>query len=64
MTCCVTRNNLTSDQIRTATITRGAMFRLPQYMDSSAAVIFRELYDEDCLRCAGPRRVRRETSLL
>ncbi len=26
------------------------MFCLPQYIDSSAAVIFRELHDEDCLR--------------
>ena len=26
------------------------MFCLPQYVESSAAVIFRELHDEDCLR--------------
>ncbi len=26
------------------------MFYLPQYIDSSAAIIFRELRDEDCLR--------------
>jgi cell filamentation protein len=26
------------------------MFCLPQYMDSSAAIILRELHDEDCLR--------------
>ncbi len=26
------------------------MFCLPQYIDSSAAVIFGELHDEDCLR--------------
>ena len=37
-------------QIRTVTIAKGAMFCLPQYIDSSAAVVFRELYDEDCLR--------------
>ena len=29
---------------------KGAMFCLPQYIDSSAAIIFRELHDEDCLR--------------
>jgi cell filamentation protein, protein adenylyltransferase len=37
-------------QIRTVTIARGAVFCLPQYIDSSAAVIFGELHDEDCLR--------------
>ena len=37
-------------QIRTVAIARGAVFCLPQYIDSSAAVIFGELHDEDCLR--------------
>jgi cell filamentation protein len=37
-------------QIRTVAIAKSAMFCLPQYIDSSAAVIFRELHDEDCLR--------------
>jgi cell filamentation protein len=37
-------------QIRTVAIAKGAMFCLPQYIDSSAAVIFRELHDEECLR--------------
>ncbi len=37
-------------QIRTVAIAKGAMFCLPQYIDSSATVIFRELHDEDCLR--------------
>jgi cell filamentation protein len=37
-------------QIRTVAIAKGAMFCLPQYIDSSAAIIFRELHDEDCLR--------------
>ncbi|HEY6312642.1 MAG TPA: Fic family protein [Streptosporangiaceae bacterium] len=37
-------------QIRTVAIAKSAMFYLPQYIDSSAAVIFRELHDEDCLR--------------
>jgi cell filamentation protein len=36
-------------QIRTVAIAKGAVFCLPQYIDSSAAVIFRELRDEDCL---------------
>jgi cell filamentation protein len=36
-------------QIRTVAIAKGAMFCLPQYIDSSAAVIFGELHDEDCL---------------
>jgi len=36
-------------QIRTVVIAKGAMFCLPQYIDSSAAVIFGELHDEDCL---------------
>jgi cell filamentation protein len=31
-------------------IAKSAMFCLPQYIESSAAVIFRELRDEDCLR--------------
>jgi cell filamentation protein len=37
-------------QIRTVAIAKGAMFCLPQYIDSAAAIIFRELHDEDCLR--------------
>jgi cell filamentation protein len=37
-------------QIRTVAIAKGAMFCLPQYVDSSASVIFRGLHDEDCLR--------------
>ena len=37
-------------QIRTVAIAKGAMFCLPQYIESSAAIIFRELHDEDCLR--------------
>jgi cell filamentation protein, protein adenylyltransferase len=37
-------------QIRTAAIAKSAMFCLPQYIESSAAVIFRELHDEACLR--------------
>ena len=37
-------------QIRTVAIAKGAMFCLPQYIDSAAAVIFGELHDEDCLR--------------
>jgi cell filamentation protein len=37
-------------QIRTVAIAKGAVFCLPQYVESSAAVIFRELHDEDCLR--------------
>jgi cell filamentation protein len=37
-------------QIRTVAIANGAMFCLPQYIESSAAIIFRELHDEDCLR--------------
>jgi len=37
-------------QIRTVAIAKGAMFCLPHYIDSSAAVIFGELHDEDCLR--------------
>lgn len=37
-------------QIRTVAIAKGAMFCLPQHIDSSAAVIFGELRDEDCLR--------------
>jgi cell filamentation protein len=36
-------------QIRTVAIAKGAMFCLPQYIESSAGVIFRELHDEDCL---------------
>ena len=37
-------------QIRTVAIAKGAVFCLPQYIDSSATIIFRELHDEDCLR--------------
>jgi cell filamentation protein len=37
-------------QIRTVAIAKGTVFCLPQYIESSAAVIFRELHDEDCLR--------------
>jgi cell filamentation protein len=37
-------------QIRTVAMAKGAMFCLPQYIDSSAAIIFRELHDEGCLR--------------
>ena len=37
-------------QVRTVAIAKGAVFCLPQYVESSAAVIFRELQDEDCLR--------------
>ncbi len=37
-------------QIRTVAIAKGAVFCLPHYIDSSAAIIFRELHDEDCLR--------------
>jgi cell filamentation protein len=37
-------------QIRTVAIAKTAVFCLPQYVESSAAVIFRELQDEDCLR--------------
>jgi cell filamentation protein len=37
-------------QIRTVAIAKGAVFCLPQYIESSAAVIFRELHDENCLR--------------
>jgi cell filamentation protein, protein adenylyltransferase len=37
-------------QIRTVAIAKGAVFCLPQYIDSSAAIIFRELHDEECLR--------------
>jgi cell filamentation protein len=40
-------------QIRTVAIAKGAMFCLPQYIVSSAMVIFRELHDEDCLRGLG-----------
>jgi cell filamentation protein len=31
-------------------IAKGAIFCLLQHIDSSAAIIFRELHDEDCLR--------------
>ena len=31
-------------------IAKGAVFCLPQYINSSAVVIFRNLHDEDCLR--------------
>lgn len=37
-------------QIRTVAIAKGAVFCLPQYVDSSPTIIFRELHDEDCLR--------------
>jgi cell filamentation protein len=37
-------------QIRTVGIAKGPMFCLPQYIDSSAAIVFRELHGEDCLR--------------
>jgi cell filamentation protein, protein adenylyltransferase len=37
-------------QIRTVAMAKGAVFCLPQYIDSSAAVVFGELHDEDCLR--------------
>lgn len=37
-------------QIRTVAIAKGATFCLPQYIDSSAAVIFRQLHGEDSLR--------------
>jgi cell filamentation protein len=37
-------------RIRTVAIAKGAMFCLPQYIKSSAAIIFRERHDEDCLR--------------
>jgi len=37
-------------QIRAVAIAKGAMFCLPQYIDSSAAVLFGELHAEDCLR--------------
>ena len=37
-------------QIRTVAIAKGAVFCLPQYVESSVSVIFRELHDEDCLR--------------
>ena len=37
-------------QIRTVAIAKGAVFCLPQCVESSAAVIFHKLHDEDCLR--------------
>ena len=37
-------------QIRKVAIAKGAVFCLPEYIESSAAVIFRELHDEQCLR--------------
>jgi cell filamentation protein len=37
-------------RIRTVAIAKGAVFCLPQYIDSSASVIFGELHGEDCLR--------------
>jgi len=37
-------------QIRTVAIAKGAMFCLPQYIQSSAAVIFNELREEGSLR--------------
>ena len=51
-------------QIRTVAIAKSAMFCLPQYIESSAAVIFRELRDEDCLRGLDPWRLRPEAGLL
>ncbi|MGH3305976.1 MAG: Fic/DOC family protein, partial [Streptosporangiaceae bacterium] len=41
-------------QIRTVAIAKGTTFCLPQYIDSSAAAMFRELHDEDCLRGLRP----------
>jgi cell filamentation protein len=37
-------------RIRTVAIAKTATFCLPEYIDSSAAVIFGQLRDEDCLR--------------
>jgi cell filamentation protein len=37
-------------QIRTVAMAKGAMFCLPQHIESAAAVIFRDLHVEDCLR--------------
>jgi len=37
-------------KIRTVAIAKGATFCLPQYIESSAAIIFGELRDENCLR--------------
>jgi cell filamentation protein len=37
-------------QIRTVSIAKGATFCLPQYIESAATVIFRELHDEGLLR--------------
>ena len=37
-------------QIRTVAIAKSAMFCLPQYIDTSAAIIFRDLHGEDCPR--------------
>jgi cell filamentation protein len=37
-------------QIRTVAIAKGAVFCRPEYIESSAAVIFRELHYEECLR--------------
>jgi hypothetical protein len=34
-------------QIWTVAVAKGTMFCLPQYIDSAAAIIFRELHDED-----------------
>jgi cell filamentation protein len=40
-------------KIRTVAIAKGAIFRLPQHIDSASAVIFRELRDEGFLRGLG-----------
>jgi cell filamentation protein len=37
-------------QVRTVTIAKGSMFCLPQYIEPSAAEIFRQLHNENCLR--------------
>jgi cell filamentation protein len=42
-----------ADQVRTVAIGKGAMFCLPQYIESSSTVIFRELRGEEFLRGLG-----------
>jgi cell filamentation protein len=37
-------------QVRTVAIAKGSMFCLPQYIEPSAAEIFRQLHNENCLR--------------
>jgi cell filamentation protein len=37
-------------QVRTIAIAKGSMFCLPQYIEPSAAEIFRQLHNENCLR--------------